>query len=99
MSHKIPSVRSPVKISAKASQECKKVSSSKKSQLQKKLNKHGIGASQIHYRNDKYSIFQNSLSKLEGVDEFEKKELSIPCGWWITKNNLNKIVNVIKDGW
>ena len=38
------------------------ITANRRDKLQKKLNKHGIGASQIHYRNDKYSIFQNYQS-------------------------------------
>jgi len=32
-------------------------------------------------------------------NQFEKEWVHIPCGWWVTKSDREKIVSVIKNGW
>ncbi len=59
----------------------------------------GIMASELHKRNDLHSIFHNSKCQLPNVNQFEKKWIHIPCGWWVTKSDREKIVSVIKNGW
>ncbi len=58
-----------------------------------------IMASQLHKRNDVHSIFKGSKCKLPKVGEFEKKWVHIPCGWWLSIKDRERIVNVIKKGW
>lgn len=43
----------------------------------------GYYASKVHLRNDYYSVFRYSNNNLSGVNEFQKKQVSIPCGWWV----------------
>ncbi|MFM7854728.1 MAG: DegT/DnrJ/EryC1/StrS family aminotransferase, partial [Flammeovirgaceae bacterium] len=47
------------------------------------LRKNGVYASRVHLRNDRYSVFGSFDSKLLGVNDFEKRQLSIPSGWWV----------------
>ncbi len=54
-----------------------------------KLRKKGIYASKVHLRNDLYSVFGNKTLGLEGVNEFSKKQLNLPCGWWITEEDYD----------
>lgn len=52
----------------------------------------GINTSSVHLRNDKYSIFSDSISlDLCGVQEFSEKFVAIPCGWWLSEKDLNNI--------
>ncbi|MDB0023953.1 DegT/DnrJ/EryC1/StrS family aminotransferase [Planktomarina temperata] len=68
--------------------------------LIKKLASHGVGAMQIHPRNDKWSIFERSeVGELPGVDEFHATEISIPSGWWVSEDDREFILNIIKGGW
>ncbi|ENM3897662.1 UDP-4-amino-4-deoxy-L-arabinose--oxoglutarate aminotransferase [Vibrio cholerae] len=53
------------------------------------LRKKGIYASKVHLRNDLYSVFGNKTSGLEGVNEFSKKQLNLPCGWWMTESDYD----------
>lgn len=39
-------------------------------------------ASSVHLNNNLYSVFNNS-TKLKGVDDFSKRFLALPCGWWV----------------
>jgi len=72
----------------------------KRDDLLNYLHEHGIHASKLHVRNDIYSGFKNVLkSDLPGVESFSKKYISIPCGWWITQEDIEYIINTIKKGW
>ena len=42
----------------------------------------GFYASKLHLRNDLYSVFGSSAMNYKGVNEFSKRQLNIPCGWW-----------------
>ena len=65
----------------------------------KMMMENGIMASELHKRNDLHSIFSESKCKLPNVDEFEKKWVHIPCGWWVSENDRIHIVDTIKKGW
>ncbi|AMO21153.1 DegT/DnrJ/EryC1/StrS family aminotransferase [Flavobacterium columnare] len=65
----------------------------------KKLAENNIMASELHLRNDRHSLFNESKVSLPVFDEFYKKMVHIPCGWWLTDADKNKIVEVIRQGW
>lgn len=67
--------------------------------LEKKLKAEGVGASQIHPRNDVYSVFSKSIRPLPGVDYFAPREIALPCGWWVSENDVRRIANILKSGW
>ncbi len=51
----------------------------------KKYRELGFYASKVHLRNDNYSCFGKGKQILKGVEEFEKTQFSLPCGWWFNK--------------
>ena len=66
----------------------------------RRLLENSINTMQIHPRNDKWTIFENSASgELPGVDYFNEVEVSLPSGWWVTKEIREHIVDVIRGGW
>jgi len=67
--------------------------------LIRKLAEHGIAAAQIHERNDTYTMFRAFRRELPGVDAFDASELCIPCGWWVSPEERDRIAAVIKGGW
>jgi len=67
--------------------------------LMKKLREYGIESAQVHYRNDRYSIFGNRRSDLPNMDIIEDKYLVLPIHNRIDKSIVNKICNIIKSGW
>ncbi len=67
--------------------------------LSRKLSEHGIHSSLLHVRNDVYDCFKESKTKLPGVNQFQESELCIPCGWWVSLEDVKYIVKVIKEGW
>lgn len=57
----------------------------------------GVAAGVVHPRNDQYSLFASFRRALPGVDAFAERELSLPCGWWVTATDIKKIVQIIKE--
>jgi len=55
----------------------------------------GIVVSQVHARNDKHTIFRESLTPLPGVDEFTREQVSIPVGWWLSDNEQDRIIQLV----
>jgi len=69
-----------------------------KSTFQLAMDKAGIQVSPVHVRNDIHSVMQPfSISELPGVDEFSKRQVSIPVGWWVTEEDRARVVNAAKD--
>lgn len=65
----------------------------------KMMAKNGVMASELHKRNDVHTIFSDFNRKLPNVDEFEKKWVHIPSGWWVSNKDRKLIVDCIKNGW
>lgn len=65
----------------------------------KHLSNNGIAASPLHHRSDAHSIYKESLRELPNMDEFYSNFVHIPCGWWVSKEDRERIVEVIKKGW
>jgi dTDP-4-amino-4,6-dideoxygalactose transaminase len=55
----------------------------------------GIEASQVHARNDKHTGFQYPR-RLPGVDLFDSHQIAIPCGWWLSDEDLDHVVESIR---
>jgi len=58
-----------------------------------------IVVSQVHERNDKHTPVQEFKSNLPTLDKTIGKIVSIPVGWWVTKEQREYIVDCIKKGW
>lgn len=65
----------------------------------------GIGVNVAHIRNDTYSCFKdpelvlNSEEDRPGLEVFNNDYISIPCGWWVTDEDREYMLNTIKKGW
>lgn len=69
--------------------------------LMRKLLEHGIGTQRLHLRCDRYGCFSESRrpDPLAGVDAFDADNLSIPCGWWVGREDREFIAERIRGGW
>jgi len=69
----------------------------KKDYLQKKLRNFGIETNQVHFRNDKYSIFKNFAKgkKFKYMDLIENKYLVLPIHTKMMIKDAEKIGNII----
>lgn len=56
----------------------------------------GVMVSQVHNRNDKNSCLKDYICDLPSLDKLSNKIISIPCGWWVTKEQREKIAELIK---
>ncbi len=69
--------------------------SDRRDELLAHLRSNGVQASKVHLRNDVYSCFGDQKVRLPGVDQFSRRNLSIPCGWWVDSPERERIVEVI----
>lgn len=72
--------------------------------LLEKLNEIGIGAGLVHLPNDNYSAFNEFKVSLPETRLFEKHQISLPCGWWLSESDCEhiamqtlKILSAISD--
>jgi len=65
----------------------------------KMMEANGIAASELHKRNDLHTYLNDHLTTLTNLDRFYEKMVHIPCGWWVTKNDCDKMIGLIRNGW
>ena len=59
--------------------------------------KKDVCVSQVHGRNDRHTCVKDFKCKLPILEEYSKKIVCIPVGWWISKNDTKYIVECIKE--
>jgi perosamine synthetase len=69
----------------------------KRNDFSQYLTEKGISVSQVHSRNDYHDVFKDFKQNLPGTDYFSSNQLSIPVGWWLTKEEKEYIVDVINN--
>jgi dTDP-4-amino-4,6-dideoxygalactose transaminase len=67
--------------------------------LQKKLRLHNIESAQMHYRNDRYSIFGGRRDDLSGMDSIEDKYLVLPLHPNMLVGDVDRVCEVLNSGW
>lgn len=68
-----------------------KSSEQQRNQVLISLNSRGIGAGVVHLPNYLYSAFKEFNTDLPNNELFSKTQLSLPCGWWLDKNDIEFI--------
>jgi perosamine synthetase len=68
-------------------------------QFVKHLGNNGIQSGIVHQRNDLHPLYIESKTKLPNLDYFARRMINIPVGWWLEKDQLKYVVEVIKKGW
>ncbi len=58
-----------------------------------------IESSQVHFRNDRYSIFGGRRDDLPNMDAVEENYIVLPLHLKVTEANVSYICDVIKQGW
>ncbi|MFZ4808749.1 MAG: DegT/DnrJ/EryC1/StrS family aminotransferase [Hyphomicrobiaceae bacterium] len=64
--------------------------------LLERLNAEGIAAGLVHLPNDLYSAFRPYETALPGTREFADRQISLPCGWWLTESDCEWIAGRVK---
>jgi len=69
--------------------------------LQEKLRKNNIESNQVHFRNDRYSIFKEFTDgkKFPNMDKVEDDYLVLPLHTRMTVEDVKIVCSVIKSGW
>jgi perosamine synthetase len=67
--------------------------------LQKKLREQSIESSQVHYRNDRYSIFGGRRDDFPNMDAVEDKYLHLPLHTRMNGADVERICSTIRTGW
>lgn len=65
----------------------------------KKMVDNGIMASELHKRNDLHTFLNDYPAKLSNLDKFYNNMVHIPSGWWVTREDCDRIISLIKSGW
>ena len=71
----------------------------KREALQTKLREHGIESAQVHYRNDRYSIFGGRRDDYPNMDAVEEKYLVLPLHTHMSVSDVRRVGSVIRGGW
>ena len=67
--------------------------------LMKKLRAHKIESAQVHYRNDRYTVFGGRRNDLPNMDSTEEKYLVLPLHLRMTLQDVETIGKEIKRVW
>lgn len=75
------------------------VSVDRRVDLQRKLRAHAIESDQVHYRNDRYSIFGTRRRDLPNMDAIEDKYLVLPLHTKMDEADVDRVCDVVRSGW
>ena len=67
--------------------------------LQKKLRERNIESSQVHYRNDRYSVFGGRREDFPNMDAVEDKYLHLPLHTRMLRSDVERVCMAIRSGW
>jgi dTDP-4-amino-4,6-dideoxygalactose transaminase len=65
--------------------------------FQRFMSEKGVMVSRVHVRNDLHTYTKAFRRNLPGVDEFEREQVSIPVGWWVSDEDRVRIVSAIQE--
>lgn len=68
-------------------------------ELRSKLHDGGIESGQVHYRNDRYSIFGGRRPDLPNMDAVEDRYLVLPLHTQMRVDDVHRITSAIRSGW
>jgi dTDP-4-amino-4,6-dideoxygalactose transaminase len=67
--------------------------------LQHKLREHRIESNQVHYRNDRYTVFGGRKGNLPNMDAIEDKYLVLPLHTQMSEQDVERVCKVVRSGW
>ena len=71
----------------------------KRLDFMKNLREHKIESSQVHYRNDRYTVLGGRRDNLPNMDAIEENYIVLPLHSHMTEENVKYVCEVIKKGW
>lgn len=67
-------------------------------EIERSLAEINVTASKLHRPNHFHSIFRPFVKTLPCLDSYYKKMIHIPCGWWVTEETRESILEKLKKG-
>jgi dTDP-4-amino-4,6-dideoxygalactose transaminase len=67
--------------------------------LQRKLRENNVESAQVHYRNDRYSIFGGRRDDYPNMDAVEDKYIVLPMHTRMSLGDVDRICSLIQSGW
>jgi len=67
--------------------------------LRRKLAVHGIESNQVHYRNDRYSVFARFRGDFPNMDAIDSRYLCLPLHMGMDSSDVEQVCRVIREGW
>lgn len=58
----------------------------------------GVMASKLHRPNHHHTAFKSFATKLSGLDQFYRRLVHIPCGWWVNAEDRARIIDTLQEG-
>lgn len=58
----------------------------------------GVSASKLHRPNHQHSIFASRRRKMPGLETYYQRLTHIPCGWWVSNEDRERIVDALRRG-
>jgi dTDP-4-amino-4,6-dideoxygalactose transaminase len=71
----------------------------RKNDFIEKMKEFGITTSQVHNRNDINTCVSEFKTILPNLDVLETELICIPTGWWLTQEDLDYMIEKIKQEW
>ena len=71
----------------------------RRSDFIKKMSEIGVFASELHKRSDYHEYLNDFSQVLPNLDIFYNEMVHLPCGWWVSPENRELIVETLKKGW
>ncbi len=63
-----------------------------------RLQRNGFQASKLHRPNHLHKIFKSSQVSLPRLDCFYQELVHIPCGWWMSSEDVERMIEVLNYG-
>lgn len=67
--------------------------------LEQKLRDHAIESGQVHFRNDRYTVFSQFRGEMPNMDAVEDKYLVLPLHTHMTVEDVDRVCDTIRSGW
>jgi perosamine synthetase len=66
--------------------------------VERRLAAIGVTASKLHRPNHLHSVFAPYRKEMPGLDAFYRRLVHIPCGWWVSTEDRQRIVDALAKG-
>lgn len=66
--------------------------------IERRLAEVGVAASKLHRPNHLHSVFAPMRRHMPGLETYYRRLTHIPCGWWVTNEDRERIVDALRKG-